>query len=212
MDTRIFEDLPLIGILRGIKPDDAEPLIEAVVRAGLPAVEVTLNTPGSMEIISRMKSASRGRISIGAGTVLSVKGVRSAVSAGAEFIVMPVADEDVVSECVKKGILAFPGAFTPSEIFRAWKMGAYMVKVFPSGMFGPKYIKEVKAPLDDIRVIAVGGVRPDNIEEYFSSGASAVAFGASVFRKEWLDNRDFLSIENRVASYVNGVRAAVSRA
>ncbi|MCX5702132.1 MAG: bifunctional 4-hydroxy-2-oxoglutarate aldolase/2-dehydro-3-deoxy-phosphogluconate aldolase, partial [Candidatus Omnitrophica bacterium] len=110
--------------------------------------------------------------------------------------------KDVLAYCVKNKIPAFPGALTPQEICEAWKEGATMVKVFPAKFFGPEYFKEIKGPFNDIELMAVSGVTPKNICEYFASGASAIAFGASVFKKEWLEKKDFQSITAAIKAYL----------
>ncbi len=205
MDTELFKELPLMGIVRGVSLDDTEELIEAVIGAGLGTIEITMNTPEAARMISKARDVAGGRIAVGAGTVLSKKDLDEALAAGATFIVTPVPDREVAVSCVERGIPVFPGALTPSEVLDAWDAGATMVKVFPCGLFGPKYIKELKGPFDKIKLMAVGGVRPDNVEEYFSCGADAVAFGASVFKKEWLEKKDFSSIGNLVAQFVKAV-------
>ena len=209
MNIDRFKKLPLMGIVRSIEATDIGPLMEEVINAGLETIEITMNTPGAAGIISKIKAVSGGRISVGAGTVLSCEDLEKALEAGASFIVLPVFTEEVVRPCVEKKIPVFPGAFTPQEVLNAWKAGASMVKVFPSGRFGPEYIKELKGSFNKIELMAVGGVRPDNIGEYFSSGADAVAFGASVFKKEWLAEKDFTSIGKLVKKYVLAVRSAL---
>lgn len=209
MNIKQFKKLPLMGIVRGIDVADAVPLVEAIVEAGLEAIEVTMNTPDAPAVISEMRAASDGRLAVGAGTVLSAGDLERAMDAGASFIVLPALVEEVVRVCVERGVPVFPGALTPSEVLKAWGAGAAMVKVFPSGVFGPKYMKDLKGPYDKIKLMAVGGVRLDNIPEYFSCGADAVAFGASVFKKEWLEKKDFKSIGKLVARYVTAVRKAV---
>ena len=206
MDIGNFSELPLMGIVRGVDGADIEPLLEAVIGAGLKTIEITMNTPGAAGIIKKARSFAGDQIDIGAGTVLSTGDLDEALEAGASFIVMPALVEEVVTACVDKKIPVFPGAFTPSEVLDCWRAGASMVKVFPSGMFGPRYIKELKGPYDSVKLMAVGGVRLENVDEYFSSGADAVAFGGSVFRKEWLDKKDFASIAGLVKEYVELVR------
>lgn len=210
MDIKRFEQLPLLGILRGITEADVEPLVETVAGAGLGTIEITMNTPGAAVIIKKAVKAAGNKLVIGAGTVLSKDDFLAAVDAGASFIVMPACVEDVMDLCRKQKIPAFPGALTPTEVFNAWNAGATMVKVFPAGLFGPKYIKELKGPYDRIKLMAVGGVDMSNISEFFSCGADAVAFGASVFKKEWLEKKDFVSIGKLVKEYVNRVKKVVS--
>lgn len=203
MDIGEFKKRPILGILRGVKGESIVPLIETVASAGLGAIEITMNTKGAASLIAKAVKASGKRLAIGAGTVLTEKDLKTAIDAGATFIVMPVLVESVVKSCVKKKIPVFPGALTPQEIYRAWQSGATMVKVFPSGTFGPKYFSELKGPFSGIELLACGGVTPENMKEYFACGASAVAFGASVFRREWLDAGDFESIGAAIRRFVN---------
>jgi len=198
MDVNRFRELPVIGILRGIEPDVVEPLIESVVSSGLLTIEITMNTEGAPELIRKAKKAAKGRLTIGAGTVLNMDDLHSALDAGATFIVMPTLIEDAVRYCTKNKIPVFPGALSPQEIYNAWSAGATMVKVFPAKFFGPAYLKEIKGPFQDIELLACGGVNPENIAHFFESGASAVAFGASIFKKEWLAAGDFESIKGSI--------------
>lgn len=190
--------MPILGILRGVEQEIIEPLCETVISAGLETIEITMNTPKAPDLIRKAIKISNGRLMIGAGTVLDTKSLKVALDAGATFIIMPTLIEDVVKHCVKNKIPVFPGALTPQEIHNAWKAGATMVKVFPAKLFGPGYFKEIKGPFNDIKLLACGGVTPENIKTFFSNGASAVAFGASVFRKEWLSQKDFASVSQSI--------------
>lgn len=202
MNISKFKKLPILGILRGIGPEAVEPITECAISSGLETIEITMNTTLAPDLIRKMSAHAGHDLTIGAGTVLGIESLKSALDAGARFIVMPVLIEDVMEYCVKNNIPAFPGALTPQEIYKAWKAGASMVKVFPSGFFGPEYFKEIKGPFNDIELLACGGVTSDNLNEYFSCGANAIAFGASVFKKEWLANRDFKSIGNSIKRYI----------
>ena len=205
MDLRSFSKKPILGIVRGISDKDVEPLVEAVISAGLETIEITMNTVGASSLITKAQKASAGRITIGAGTVLGMEDLKQALTAGATFIVTPVLVPDVAAYCAKNKIPIFSGALTPSEIYMAWDAGASMVKVFPSGFFGPGYFKEIKGPFADIKLLACGGVRPDNMKEYFKSGADAVSFGASVFRKDLLDKKDYNAITELVREFIKNI-------
>ncbi|MDP3792014.1 MAG: bifunctional 4-hydroxy-2-oxoglutarate aldolase/2-dehydro-3-deoxy-phosphogluconate aldolase [Candidatus Omnitrophota bacterium] len=206
MDIARFKKKPVIGILRGIEPDVIEELTETVIFAGLGAIEITMNTNGAAALIAKMARCAKGRIAVGAGTVLKKDSLKSALDAGATFIVTPVMVEDVVKYCVRNKIPVFPGALAPSEIYNAWDAGATMVKVFPSSCFGAKYFKEIKGPFNEIELLACGGVTPENMNDYFANGAAAIAFGAGVFKKEWLAKKDFASIGAAVKRYVDGLK------
>jgi len=207
MDLDRFRTLPLLGILRGIGAEDVAPLADVVADAGLPALEITMNTADAPALIRRLVAVTRGRVMVGAGTVLSVAALDAALAAGATFIVMPTLVADVVAHCRAAGVPCFPGALTPQEIFAAWTAGAAMVKVFPAGCFGPAYFKEVKGPFRDIELLACGGVDADNMGAYFAAGASAVAFGASVFRADWLRAGEYARIGEHVGRLVQACRA-----
>ncbi|MDD4900293.1 MAG: bifunctional 4-hydroxy-2-oxoglutarate aldolase/2-dehydro-3-deoxy-phosphogluconate aldolase [Candidatus Omnitrophica bacterium] len=202
MDLKKFRAQPILGIVRGIKHDRVEPLIEAVVESGLQTLEITMNTADAPALIRKAKKAAQKRLVLGAGTVLSMQDLQAALDAGATFIVMPVLIKEVVAYCVKNAIPVFPGALTPQEIYAAWKEGATMVKVFPAKFFGPEYLREIKAPLEKIELLACSGVTPQNMREYFSCGASAISFGASVFKKEWLEQGDFNKISLSIKAFL----------
>jgi len=198
MDVKKFKELPILGILRCDASVAMEELVETIVSSGLKTIEIAMNSGNASDLIRRAVKASAGRITIGAGTVLDTDILSKALDAGATFIVMPTLVVDVVERCRRASVPVFPGAFTPQEVFDAWNAGAAMVKVFPAAMFGPSYIKELKAPFDKVELLACGGITPENIRTYFANGASAVAFGASVFKKEWLLKRDFANIERSI--------------
>ncbi len=199
--------MPVLGILRGVALDRIGGVIDSLSDSGLYAIEITMNTSGAPEIIKEAIKAANGHMAVGAGTVIDKETLKAALDSGATFIVTPVLVEDVVSYCVKKSIPVFPGAFSPYEIYKAWQAGATMVKVFPAGVLGPKYFREIKGPFKDVELLACGGVTPDNLKDYFSNGADAVAFGASVFKREWLETRDFHSISASVRSFVEAYKA-----
>ncbi len=206
MDIAKFKKLPILGILRGIEFEVLEPLVAAIESAGLKTIEITMNTKDAPKLIKEAIRFSKNRLSIGAGTVIDKESLKLALNAGATFIVMPVLVKDVMRYCVKKRIPVFPGALTPQEIYNAWNAGATMVKVFPSNFFGPYYFKEIKGPFDKIELLACGGVTPENMKSYFACGASAVSFGASVFKKEWLSNKDFASIGDSIKKFIAEIK------
>ncbi len=205
MDINEFKRLPLVGILRAIKEESVDMLVETVVSAGLKTIEVTMNTEGAAKIIARMVKSASGRLTVGAGTVLCLKDLHSALDAGATFIVMPTLIQDVTAYCVKNNIPVFPGAFTPQEIHNAWLAGASMVKVFPSSFFGPAYFKEIKGPFNEIPLLACGGVKAENIGEFFANGASAAAFGGSIFNLKKLESGVVDGIKTDIEALIAGV-------
>ncbi|MFH1854088.1 MAG: bifunctional 4-hydroxy-2-oxoglutarate aldolase/2-dehydro-3-deoxy-phosphogluconate aldolase [Candidatus Omnitrophota bacterium] len=203
MDLPSFNKLPIMGILRGVNPKIVDPLIETIVSSGLKTIEFALNTPDAVLTLSRAVKISKKHLTVGAGTVLTMDSLKLALDNGARFIVMPTLVKGIVEHCVKKSIPVFPGALTPQEIHNAWTAGAAMVKVFPAKFFGPDYFKEIKGPFRDIKLLACGGVTSENIKLFFKSGASAVAFGGSIFKKEWLERREFSRIEEAIKELIS---------
>ncbi len=193
--------MPILGILRGIDLEIMPPLMETIISCGLETIEITMNTKNAAELIRCAIANSKGKLSIGAGTVLNMNDLKAALGAGATFIVMPVLIQDVLEYCVKHKIPAFPGAFSPQEIYTAWNKGATMVKVFPAKFLGPEYFKEIKGPFNEIQLLACGGVTPENMQLYFANGANAISFGASVFKKDWLANAEFGKIGQSIKKY-----------
>jgi 2-dehydro-3-deoxyphosphogluconate aldolase/(4S)-4-hydroxy-2-oxoglutarate aldolase len=211
MDMDRFRELPLMGILRGVQSDAIDSIVETAVSSGLQTIEITMNTPGAPDLIKCAVKSAQGRLMIGAGTVVTSEHLKLALDAGARFIVSPMLVYDVVEYCRDNEIPVFPGAFTPQEIFNAWVAGATMVKIFPAQFLGPGYIKEIKGPFNSIDMLACGGITPENIRSYFDCGASAVAFGGSVFREEWLKERDFKSIGSAIGALVAAYKGSCRR-
>jgi len=208
MDVASFKKLPILGILRGVGLDTIEPLVEAIISTGLETIEITMNTNRAADLIRKAVEVSKKRLTIGAGTVLSKESLESALDAGATFIVTPVLIDDVMDYCTNNKIPVFPGAFSPLEIYRAWNAGATMVKVFPAKSLGPEYFKEIKGPFNQIKLLACGGVTPENMQTYFSQGADAISFGASVFRQEWIQAKDFESIKQSIKRYLQQFKSS----
>lgn len=202
MDVKKFKELPILGILRGVEIDIIDPLMEAICASGLQTIEITMNTKNAAALIKEAVRVSKNRLTIGAGTVLDTDTLKAALGAGATFCVTPVLVKDVMVYCVKNKIPVFPGALTPLEIYNAWLAGATMVKVFPAKFFGPEYIKEILGPFNEIELLACAGITPQNIKAYFESGFSAVSFGASVFKKELLEKKDFAAIRDGIREFM----------
>ncbi|MUG45732.1 bifunctional 4-hydroxy-2-oxoglutarate aldolase/2-dehydro-3-deoxy-phosphogluconate aldolase [Paenibacillus woosongensis] len=204
-----FEQLKqerIIAILRHVPDERADGLIAALDRAGVVFVEATLNSDGALGMISRWREQYGDRMRIGAGTVLDVNMAKEAVSAGAEYLIAPNLDEAVVNYAREQSIDVYPGAMTPSEIVRAWNAGATAVKIFPMASMGLAYLREIRAPLSHIPMIATGGVRLDNIHQFIQAGATAVGLGGSIVNMDLVKEGRFDEIERNAALLVQAAR------
>lgn len=178
-----LDALPLIAILRGLKPEEAVEIGEAIVAAGFRCLEVPLNSPEPLESIRRLRQALDGRALVGAGTVLSVEAAREVADAGGQLVISPNTNIKVIAETKTLGLLSLPGFFTPSEAFAALDAGADALKLFPAEIAGPKGLKAVRAVLPPAtRIYPVGGVDPDSMAAWRSAGAFGFGIGSGVFK------------------------------
>lgn len=182
----VFEQIPVIGILRHSNSLEIREAARAFHAVGFRTLEVTMNSSDAAENISFL-SKQYPDMNIGAGTVCTDEDLAIAHEAGASFFVSPVTDVKLIKAAREKNLAVFPGAFTPSEIYTAWQAGATAIKVFPMSALGPSYLKEVHAPLPEIKLVAVGGVTIENIDDYFAAGAYGVGLGSGLFRKDLME-------------------------
>ena len=169
----------IIAIVRGAKPDDVIRIAEALHEGGIKLMEVTLNSENALEVIERLSSTMKDSMHIGAGTVLNVQDTENAIKAGAQFIISPCCNTDVITATKRMGIVSIPGAFTPTEIVNAYSSGGDIIKVFPaSGNIN--YVREVRAPLPHIPLMPTGGINLENITAFYNSGAVAFGIGTSL--------------------------------
>jgi 2-dehydro-3-deoxyphosphogluconate aldolase / (4S)-4-hydroxy-2-oxoglutarate aldolase len=171
----------LIAIIRGkFSRQQILAMAEVLVTSGVGVVEVTLNTTGALTSITQLREQYGDRLQIGAGTVRTAAQLQQALAAGAQFTVAPNLDLATVALAQQQDILHLPGVFTPSEAQNAFVAGCTMVKLFPSEIVGPRYIKALRAPLDDIDFVPTGGITPQNVAEYVQAGAAAAGIGSAL--------------------------------
>lgn len=196
-------NVPVIGILRGVGADFFPQLLQASFSAGLQAVEVTMNTSGAPDMLRQNMHLVPDGCLLGMGTVRNLDEAKVAIDAGAMFLVTPNTDLEVISFAREQGVPIFAGALTPTEVYRAWSAGADMVKVFPCP--SPKYIKDLMGPMEDVRLVAVGGVKAGNLQEFLQAGAVAVGVGNSLFGEDVLKNKDAEGVFQHISKYLREI-------
>lgn len=207
-DARRFAGMPLIGILRGQPAGVIDPLVQALADGGFTALEITMNSPGAAGQIRAAVNQAQGRIAVGAGTVTSLAELDEAHAAGASFIVTPIVVPEVITACVQRGLPVFPGAFTPTEIHQAHRLGATMVKLFPANRLGPDYVRDLKAPLSSVRLLATGGITPESLPEYARAGAEGFGLGSPLFSPARLTAGDWGWLRDRAAQFCAAWRSS----
>lgn len=171
----------LIAIIRGkFSRDQVVGIAETLLAHQIPVMEVTLNTTGALESIRQLRAQFGDRLVVGAGTVRTADQFAAALAAGAQFTVAPNLDLATAQAAQQQNILHLPGVFTPTEAQTAFVAGCRMVKLFPSEIVGPRYIKAIRAPLDDIEIVPTGGISADNIGEYIKAGIVAAGIGSAL--------------------------------
>jgi 2-dehydro-3-deoxyphosphogluconate aldolase/(4S)-4-hydroxy-2-oxoglutarate aldolase len=195
----------MIAIIRGLTAEQAGKTARALSQGGIRFLEVTMNTPGATSMIADWREEFNEAMYIGAGTVLDLGMAKEAIKAGAQFLVTPNTDAEVIEYALSREIEVFPGALTPTEIVTAWKLGARAVKLFPMASLGLQYLKEIRAPLDQIRLIPTGGVNLNNIAEFINAGAFACGLGSHLVDKNHIQAEQYEEITKLAAAYVAAV-------
>lgn len=199
------------GLVAIVRLDDlsaAIPVTEALVRGGVKCVEFTFTNPLAGQAIEQVRGALEGRASVGAGTVLDPETARIAILSGAEFVVTPTLNSASIELCNRYGVPTVIGAFTPTEMLTAWQAGASYVKVFPATVGGSQYLKDVRGPLPQLKLIPTGGVTIDNAADFIRAGASAVAVGSNLVDARTVSEEHWDVREERASRFAQAVGAA----
>ena len=213
---KLVTDTGIIAIMRAKKvpvsqAGTSEQLIaaaEAICRGGVRAIEVTMTTPGALEMIAEASARFGRDVLFGAGTVLDAETAQAAIQAGAGLIVSPTLDVDVIRLCNDHGVVAVPGCYTPTEMLAAFNAGADLCKFFPAEIGGPTMLRAIRAPLPQLRIVPVGGVTLDNAAEYMRSGAAALGIGSALIDQALLDAGDLAELARRAAAFIAAVKTA----
>ena len=198
----------IVAIVRSPRSDQLIGVARALADGGVRAIEITLTVPNALDVIRDVAREMGERILLGAGTVLDPETARAAILAGAEYIVSPTLNLDVIRTCRRYDKVVMPGAFTPTEILTAWEAGADVVKVFPADVGGPNYLKAVLAPLPQVRLMPTGGVDLNTAAAFLKAGACCLGVGSALVDKDAVRTGDFDRIRELAEKYVRIVREA----
>jgi 2-dehydro-3-deoxyphosphogluconate aldolase/(4S)-4-hydroxy-2-oxoglutarate aldolase len=201
-DTQRVLDSGIVAIIRAPSSEQLVQVASTLYEAGIDVQEVTLTVPGALDVIASVRRELGDRVLLGAGTVLDTETARAAMLAGAEFIVSPTVNVDVIRMCRRYDKLIMPGAFTPTEVLTAWEAGADFVKIFPADIGGPGHLKALRGPLPQIRLLPTGGVDLDTLRGFVEAGASAVGLGSALVEKQAVRDGDMNRIGELAAQYV----------
>jgi len=203
-----IEATGLIAIIRASSSEELIGVVHALREGGVTCIEVTMTTPNALEVIRAARAAVGDSAAIGVGSVLDAQTARCAMLAGAQFVVAPSLDLSTIEACRRYSVPVIPGAMTPTEIVGAWQAGADLVKVFPTSTLGPKFIKDIRGPLPQIKLVPTGGVNLDTAGDFIRAGAAALGVGSSLVSRKLVENRDFATLKSTAAEFLKCVRQA----
>ena len=202
----VIRETGLIAIMRASSSDQLIAAADAIRAGGVRVIEVTMTTPGALEVVREAKKRYGSEVFFGAGSILDAETARLAILSGADFIVAPTLKLDVIDTCRRYSIPVFPGCFTPTEMQTAWEVGADMIKLFPANLGGPGLIKTLLAPMPQLEIIPVGGVEIENACEFIRLGAIALGVGSSLINQKLLDAGDFGELTRRAMAFIDEVK------
>lgn len=198
----------IVAVIRSERSELLADVAEALVAGGVDVMEVTFTVPRAHLVLEQVAARLGGKILLGAGTVLDSETARIALLSGAEFVVSPTVNAEVIRLCRRYDKLVMPGAFTPTEVLAAWEHGADIVKIFPSDVTGPAYLRALAGPLPQIRMMPTGGVNLETAAAFLHAGAFALGVGGSLVDPKAVAAGDLSQIESRALQFVEIVRQA----
>lgn len=200
-DLQRVLDCGIVAIIRANSGEQLVKVARALYEGGVDVIEVTFTVPNVLEILQAVRKDLGDKILLGAGTVLDTETCRAALLAGAEFIVSPTVNLDVIKMCNRYDKLMMPGAFTPTEVLTAWENGGDIIKIFPGEIGGPNYLKALHGPLPQVRIMPTGGVDLETLPSFFKAGACAVGVGSNLVEKKAVESGDMERIRTLAQQY-----------
>ena len=202
----LIRETGVIAIMRAQSSEQLIAAADAIKAGGVQVIEVTMTTPGALDVIAKASARYGQDVLFGAGSVLDAETARAAILAGAGFIVAPTLNLSVVELCNRYSTPVVPGCYTPTEMLTAWEAGADMVKLFPASVGGPALVKAILAPLPQLEIVPVGGVNLDTAVEFIAKGAAALGVGSSLVNQKLLDAGDMAELTRRAAAFIDRVQ------
>lgn len=202
----LIRDIGLIAIMRAKSSEQLIAAADAIKQGGAQVIEVTMTTPGALDVIKEAKARYSEDVLFGAGSVLDSETTRMAILAGADFIVAPTLNLEAIALCNRYSTPIIPGCYSATEILTAWEAGADMIKLFPASVGGPNLVKALLAPLPQVEIVPVGGVNLDTAAEFIQKGAAALGVGSSLINQKLLEAGDMSELTRRAALFVEKVK------
>jgi len=206
--VKTITDCGVIAVVRLSESSRLVQVAEAIKEGGVNVIEFTMTTPNALQVLEECVGQYGEEVLWGAGTVLDAETARAAILAGAQFIVSPTTNRDSINLCHRYGKVAIPGTLTPNEILAAQEMGADMIKVFPARVFGPRYMRDVRAPLPQVKLVPTGGVNLDTAGDFIRNGAVAVCVGSALVDRRAVAEGNFARLTELARKYTEIVREA----
>lgn len=198
--------LGLLAVIRGPSPELTVKMVKALVDGGVTGIEITFTTPDALNVVKTLDKEFGSKITLGMGTLTSPEQAQAAKDAGAVFLVSPHTEDNLANAMTATGLPAMMGAFTSSEVMKAWSLGSDVVKIFPGSLGGPDLMKAFKGPFPDIPMMPTGGVNEDNLGEWFKAGAFAVGAGSNLCPKDLALTGEFSKITEIAKRFVDAVQ------
>jgi 2-dehydro-3-deoxyphosphogluconate aldolase / (4S)-4-hydroxy-2-oxoglutarate aldolase len=203
-----IEATGVVAIIRTKDPGRVFEIVEALASGGVRTLEITMTVPGAIDVIRSVAKSLPEGILLGAGTVLDAATAHRVIDAGARFVVAPVFDPETVRACNERDVPVMPGCYTPTEMLQAWRAGADLIKVFPATSLGPGYLKDIAAPLPQLKLMPTGGVTPENAGTWIKAGAVALGIGSALVDNTAVAAGDFGRIEAAARLVIANIKAA----
>lgn len=207
-NLKLMIDTGVVAVIRASSSEELIDIVEAVRRGGLKAIEITMTSPGAIDVIKDVSRRLKDEVLVGVGSVLDPETARVAILAGAEFVVGPVLNREVIALCNRYSKVVVPGAFTPTEILACWEAGADVVKIFPATKLGPQFFKDIKGPMPQVLLSPTGGVDLDTAGEFIKAGACFLGVGTALVDKKLVAARNWDGLTERARLFIDAVAKA----